>query len=59
MINYDQNNSIQNGSFALMLENQDINQIIIKITADDGHGATKNSQPIQFHICMVVEEFSE
>ena len=59
MINYDQNNSIQNGSFALELENQDINQIIIKITSDDNHGAVKNSQAIQFHICMVVEEFSE
>lgn len=59
MINYDQNNSIQNGSFALELEVQDINQIIIKITSDDNHGAIKNSQPIQFHICMVVEEFSE
>ena len=59
MINYDQNNSIQNGSFALELENQDINQIIVKITADDGHGAKKNSQAIDFHICMVVEEFSE
>jgi len=59
MINYDQNNSIQNGSFALELENQDINQIIVKITSDDGHGAIKNSQPVEFHICMVVEEFSE
>jgi len=59
MINYDQNNSIQNGSFALELENQDINQIIVKITSDDGHGAKKNSQNIDFHICMVVEEFSE
>ena len=59
MINFDQNNSIQNGSFALELENQDINQIIVKITSDDGHGAIKNSQPVEFHICMVVEEFSE
>lgn len=59
MINYDQNNSVQNGSFALELQPDDINQIIIKITSDDGHGAVKNSQAINFHICLVVEEFSE
>lgn len=62
MINYDQNNSIQNGSYALELEHQDINQIVIKITTHSGteeHGAVKNSQNIDFHICLVIDEYEE
>lgn len=59
MINYDQNNSIQNGTLALELEVQDIKQIVIKIESDDNHGAIKNSQEIQFHIGLVIEEYSE
>jgi hypothetical protein len=59
MINYDQNNSIQNGTFALELEVQDIKQVVLKIESDDGHGAVKNSQDIEFHICLVIEEYEE
>jgi hypothetical protein len=60
MINYDQNNSVQNGNLSLELEKQDINQIILYITAHtgttDAHGAIKNSQAIQFHIGICIEE---
>jgi len=59
MINYDQNNSIQNGTFALELEQQDIKQVVVKIISDDGHGAVKNSQEIDFFICLVIEEYEE
>ncbi len=61
-MNYDQNNSIQNGSFALELEKQDIKQLIIQITTHTGsteHGAIKNSQPIEFAIGIVVEEYED
>jgi len=62
MINYDQNNSIQTGSFALELEQQDIKQVVLKITTHSGsseHGAVKNSQNIDFFICIVIEEYEE
>ena len=57
-LNYDTNNSIQNGTFALELVEQDIKQIVLQIESDDGHGALKNSQPIEFHICLSIEEYS-
>lgn len=60
MLNYDQNNSIQNGNMSLEIEKQDINEIILYITTHTGtseeHGATKNSQNIDFHIGLCVEE---
>jgi len=62
MINYDQNNSIQTGSFALELEQQDIKQVMLKITTHSGsaeHGAIKASQNIDFYICIVIEEYEE
>lgn len=62
MINYDQNNSIQNGTFALELEQQDIKQVVVKITTHEGtdlHGAVKNSQEIDFFVCLVIEEYEE
>ena len=59
MLNYDSNNSIQNGHLTLELENQDIVQLALHIESDDGHGAVKNSQEIDFHIGICVEEFME
>lgn len=59
MLNYDQNNSIQNGSMHLELETQDIIQLGLNIESDDGHGAAKNSQNINFHIGLCVEEYME
>ena len=59
MLNYDQNNSIQNGSMHLELETQDIIQLGLNIESDDGHGAVKNSQNINFHIGLCVEEYME
>ena len=58
-INYDQNNSIQNGAMHLELEYQDIMQMGLYIESDDGHGAVKNSQEINFHIGLCVEEYME
>ena len=59
MLNYDDNNSIQNGHLTLELENQDIVQLALHIVSDDGHGAIKNSQAIDFHIGICIEEFME
>jgi len=59
MLNYDENNSVQNGHLTLELENQDIVQLALHIESDDGHGAIKNSQAIDFHISICVEEFME
>ena len=56
MINYDTNNSVQNGSMSLEIEKQDINEIVLQITSDDNHGAVKNSQAIDFHIGLCIEE---
>ena len=58
-LNYDQNNSIQNGSMHLELETQDIIQLGLSNESDDGHGAVKNSQNINFHIGLVVCEYME
>jgi len=55
-LNYDTNNSIQNGTFALELVEQDIKQLILQIESDDGHGAIKNLKPIDFHIGLCVEQ---
>jgi len=59
MINYDANNSIQNGHLTLELENQDIVQLALHIESDDNHGAIKNSQGIDFHISLCIEEYME
>ncbi len=59
MLNYDQNNSVQNGSMHLELETQDIIQLGLHIENDDGDGAVKNSQAINFHIGLCVEEYME
>ena len=63
MINYDQNNSVQNGNMSFEIEPQDINQIVLYITTHTGtadvHGAIKNSQNIEFHIGLVVCEYME
>lgn len=60
MINYDSNNSIQNGNMSLEIEQQDINEIVLQITthtgSSDEHGAVKNSQAIDFHIGICIEE---
>ena len=60
MINYDSNNSIQNGNMALQIEQQDINEIVLYITTHTGtsaeHGAIKNSQNIDFHVGICIEE---
>jgi len=56
MINYDSNNSIQNGNMCLEIERSDINEIELHIESDDGHGAIKNSQEIDFHIGFCIEE---
>jgi len=56
MINYDTNNSIQNGNMCLEIERQDINEIELHIESDDNHGAVKNSQEIDFHIGICIEE---
>lgn len=59
MLNYDQNNSVQTGAMHLELETQDIIQLGLNIESDDGHGAAKNSQNINFHIGLCVEEYME
>jgi len=59
MLNYDENNSIQNGHLTLELESQDVVQLALHIESDDGHGAVKNSQAIDFHIGLCIEEFME
>jgi len=56
-INYDSNNTIQNGNFALELTEQDINQPVLIISSDDDHGLLKNSQIINMHIGLVIEEY--
>ena len=59
-LNYDTNNSIQNGNLSLEIEKQDINEIILQITTHTGlseeHGAIKNSQNIDFHLGICIEE---
>ena len=59
-INYDTNNSIQNGNLSLEIEKQDINEIVLQITTHTGtsteHGALKNSQNIDFHFGICIEE---
>ena len=57
MINYDTNNSIQNGNMCLEIERQDINEIELHIESDDNHGAVKNSQNIEFYIGICIEEW--
>jgi hypothetical protein len=57
MINYDTNNSIQNGNLSLEIEKQDINEIELHIESDDNHGAVKNSQNIEFNIGICIEEW--
>ena len=57
MLNYNENNTIQNGSLTLELENQDVVQLAIHIESDDNHGAVKNSQAIDFHIGLCIEEY--
>jgi len=57
MINYDTNNSIQNGNLCLEVERQDINEIELHIESDDNHGAVKNSQNIEFFIGICIEEW--
>lgn len=59
MINYDTNNSIQTGSFALELETSDIKQLVIKVTSNDNHGLLKNSQNIDMHIGLTICEYDE
>ena len=58
-LNYDANNTIQNGSMHLEVEVQDIIQLGLHIQSDDGHGAIKNSQDIDFHIGLSIEEYME
>jgi hypothetical protein len=58
-LNYDTNNSIQNGHLTLELETQDIVQLAIHIESSDGHGAIKNSQEIDFHIGLCIEQYME
>ena len=44
---------------SLEIEKQDINEIVLYITTHSGaeqHGAIKNSQAIDFHIGLCVEE---
>jgi len=59
-INYDSNNSIQNGNLSLEIEKQDINELVLQITTHTGttneHGAIKNSQAIDFHVGICIEE---
>jgi len=59
-LNYDTNNTIQNGNLSLEIEKQDINEIILQITTHTGtseeHGAIKNSQNIDFHLGICIEE---
>ena len=59
-LNYDTNNTIQNGNLSLEIEKQDINEIILQITTHTGtseeHGAIKNSQNIDFHFGICIEE---
>jgi hypothetical protein len=59
MLNYDSNNSVQNGHLTLELENQDIVQLALHIVSDDNHGLIKNSQNIDMHIGLSVEEYME
>ena len=59
MLNYDENNSIQNGHLTLELESQDVVQLALHIEDEDGVGAIKNSQAIDFHIGLCIEEFME
>ena len=58
-LNYDSNNSVQNGHLTLELETQDIVQLALHIESDDGHGAVKNSQAIEFHISLCIEEYMQ
>jgi hypothetical protein len=59
-LNYDTNNSVQNGNLSLEIEKQDINEIVLQITTHTGtseeHGAIKNSQNIDFHLGICIEE---
>jgi len=59
MLNYDENNSVQNGHLTLELESQDVVQLALHIESDDGHGAVKNSQAIDFHIGICIEEYMQ
>lgn len=58
-LNYDTNNSVQNGNLNLQIEKQDINEIILQITTFTGsteHGAIINSENIDFHFGICIEE---
>lgn len=59
MMNYDVNNSVQNGHFSLEIEKQDIKQFTINITSSGGHGAVVSSANINFHMCLTVEEYDD
>ena len=58
-LNYDENNTIQNGHLTLELENQDIVQLALHIEDEAGVGAIKSSANIDFHIGLCIEEFME
>ena len=59
MLNYDSNNSVQNGHLTLELESQDVVQLALHIEDEDGVGAIKNSQAIDFHISLCIEQYME
>ncbi len=59
MLNYNENNTIQNGHLTLELENQDIVQLALHIESDDNHGLIKNSQNINMHIGICIEQYIE
>ena len=47
---------ITNGLNNIVIDNQNINQIVLYVNSNDGHGLVKNSQDIKMYISLIIEE---
>jgi len=59
MFNFDTKYTIQNGLFALELENQDIVNLRLEVYNEAGEGLVKTLQPIELHLNIVIEEIND
>jgi hypothetical protein len=52
----DANKGFHLNNSVLTLENQDINQLTLKIKTDDGHGLVKGGHDIDLYLNLIIEE---
>ena len=59
MFNFDTKYTIQNGLFALELENQDIVNLRLEVYNEAGEGLVKTTLPVELHLNIVIEEIND